>query len=364
MVALKAQIVTKGYGIGYEEMFSWVAKLDSIRTIFSWLLCWSCKSPTWKIWTPSGQSCSQLLHQFTKTYVEDMELLQFDVKMIFLHGDLEEEVYLATQGLWGTNKACRLVCRFIHNTKLRAEDDVHWANPSSLLVILGCFFLLSNKLCCSSSSSSGRIFSTSGSSSILYKLLAFLCLHWRTFIEYMRCGSHNFGRFTFHESANHPETAARRKSHWFKYNILYYTDQNAILHIHSIACILYKSILTVYTTTTHRTRAEEDSTRRATEDSDSSRRAIQILPGELKKIQILPEELKNNLPGELLRSATRSMEDSTRTAEVELEILFRGWAQQAGQRSEETTDVQILYSVAVTHFLTCAILLRLHLHKI
>jgi hypothetical protein len=35
MVALKAQIVTKGYGIGYEEMFSSVAKLDSIRTIFS-----------------------------------------------------------------------------------------------------------------------------------------------------------------------------------------------------------------------------------------------------------------------------------------------------------------------------------------
>lgn len=79
---------------------------------------------------------------------------------------------------------------------------------------------------------------------------------------------------------------------------------------------------------------------------------LKILPGELKKIQILPEELKNILPGELLRSATRSMEDSTRTAQVELEILFRGWAQQAGQRSEETTDVQMLYSVAVTHFLT------------
>lgn len=93
-----------------------------------------------------------------------MELLQFDVKTSFLHRDLEEEVYLVTRGLWGTNKACRLVCWFTHNTKLRAKDDIHWANRSPLLVVLGYFFLLCNKLvCCSSSSSSGRIFSTPGS---------------------------------------------------------------------------------------------------------------------------------------------------------------------------------------------------------
>ncbi len=88
----------------------------------------------------------------------------------------------------------------------------------------------------------------------------------------------------------------------------------------------------MYTTTTHRTRAEEDSTRRATENQaeellkilPGELKKIQILPEELQKIKILPEELKNILPGELLRSATRSMEDSTRTAEVELQILFRG----------------------------------------
>lgn len=277
-----------------------------------------------------------------------MELLQFDVKMSFLHRDLEEEVSLVTRGLWGTNEACRLVCWFTHNTKLGAKDDIHWANPSSLLVVLGFFFLLCNKLVCCSTSSSGRIFSTPGSfiyslQVACFPLLALNNFHklyallqpqlWQIYISWICESSWNCGR----------------KSHWFKYNILY-TDQNAILHIHSIACILYKSILTVYTTTTHRTRAEEDSTRRATENQaeellkilPGELKKIQILPEELQKIKILPEELKNILPGELLRSATRSMEDSTRTAEVELQILFRGWVQQAGQWSEEPTDVQML----------------------
>lgn len=122
------------------------------------------QKPMWKKW-----SCCSLMWRWD-----------------FCMGTWRRRFYLVTQCLWGTNKACRFICWFIHNTKLQAEDDIHWANPSSLLVVLGCFFLLCNKLvCCSSSSSSGRIFSTSGSSSILYKLLAFLCLCWRTFIDYV-----------------------------------------------------------------------------------------------------------------------------------------------------------------------------------
>jgi hypothetical protein len=125
----------------------------------------------------------------------------------------------------------------------------------------------------------------------------------------MCCGSHNFGRFTFHESADHPETAARGKSHRFKYHILYYTDQNAILHIHSIACILYKSILTVYTTTTHRTRADEDSTRRATEDSDSSRRTTQDSTRRAKEDSDSTRRAKEDSD-----STRRAKEHSTRRA--------------------------------------------------
>lgn len=64
----KARLVVKGYtqkkGVDFEEIFSPVVKMSSIRTILSLVACY------------------------------DLEVEQMDVKTAFLHGDLEEELYM------------------------------------------------------------------------------------------------------------------------------------------------------------------------------------------------------------------------------------------------------------------------------
>lgn len=64
----KARLVTKGYsqtsGIDYGESYAPTAKMDSIRTILA------------------------------IAAAEDTEILQFDVKTAFLHGELSEEIYM------------------------------------------------------------------------------------------------------------------------------------------------------------------------------------------------------------------------------------------------------------------------------
>jgi hypothetical protein len=64
----KARLVVKGFaqkkGIDFDEIFSPVVKMTSIRTILSLVV------------------------------VEDLHLEQLDVKTTFLHGDLEEDIYM------------------------------------------------------------------------------------------------------------------------------------------------------------------------------------------------------------------------------------------------------------------------------
>jgi hypothetical protein len=64
----KARLVVKGFaqkkGIDFNEIFSPVVKMTSIRTILSLMV------------------------------VEDLYLEQLDVKTTFRHGDLEEEIYM------------------------------------------------------------------------------------------------------------------------------------------------------------------------------------------------------------------------------------------------------------------------------
>jgi hypothetical protein len=64
----KARLVAKGYsqveGIDFHEIFSPVVKLVSIRTVFA------------------------------LTALLNLELEQLDVKTTFLHGDLDEEIYM------------------------------------------------------------------------------------------------------------------------------------------------------------------------------------------------------------------------------------------------------------------------------
>ena len=64
----KARLVVKGFaqnkGIDFDEIFPPIVKMTSIRTILSLVV------------------------------VEDFHLEQLDVKKTFLHGDLEEDIYI------------------------------------------------------------------------------------------------------------------------------------------------------------------------------------------------------------------------------------------------------------------------------
>ena len=82
----KARLVVKGFaqnkGIEFDEIFSPIVKMTSIRTILSLVM------------------------------VEDLHLEQLDVKKTFLHGDLEEEIYMQHPHGYEVKGKENLVCRF------------------------------------------------------------------------------------------------------------------------------------------------------------------------------------------------------------------------------------------------------------
>ena len=81
----KARLVVKGFaqkkGIDFDEIFLLVVKMTSIRNILSLVA------------------------------VEDLHLEQLDVKTAFLHGDLEEEIYMQQPQGYEVKGKENLVCR-------------------------------------------------------------------------------------------------------------------------------------------------------------------------------------------------------------------------------------------------------------
>ena len=81
----KARLVAKGYsqeeGVDYNEIFSPVVKHCSIRVLLA------------------------MVAQF------DMELVQLDVKTAFLHGNLNEEIYMSQPDGFQVNGKENLVCK-------------------------------------------------------------------------------------------------------------------------------------------------------------------------------------------------------------------------------------------------------------
>lgn len=80
-VRLVAKGYTQTYGVDYHETFSLVAKLNTVRVLLS--------------------LAANL----------DWLLYQFDVKNVFLHGDLQEEVYMDVPLGYTTSSKIKIVCK-------------------------------------------------------------------------------------------------------------------------------------------------------------------------------------------------------------------------------------------------------------
>ena len=81
----KTRLVAKGYtqtyGIDYQETFASVAKMNTVRVLLS----------------------------LATKYNWDLQ--QFDVKNVFLHGELDKEIYMEVSPGYDNNLAAHIVCK-------------------------------------------------------------------------------------------------------------------------------------------------------------------------------------------------------------------------------------------------------------
>ena len=96
----KARLVAKGYaqkeGIDYNEVFSLVVKHSSIRILLT------------------------MVAQF------DLELAQMDVKTAFLHGDLEEEIFMSQPDGFKLKEKDDLVCKLKKSLYSLKQSPRQW----------------------------------------------------------------------------------------------------------------------------------------------------------------------------------------------------------------------------------------------
>jgi hypothetical protein len=96
----KSSLVVKGFaqkkGIYFDEIFSPVFKMTSIRTILSLVA------------------------------VEDLHLQQLDVKRDFIHGDLEEEIYMHQPQWYEVKGNDNLVCKLNKRLYGLKQDSRQW----------------------------------------------------------------------------------------------------------------------------------------------------------------------------------------------------------------------------------------------
>ena len=97
---IKAMLVTKGYsqipGIDYNEVFSPVVKHSSIRTLLSIVA------------------------------MHDLELEQLDVKTEFLHGELEEDIYMEQPEGFVIPGKEKLVCKLKKSLYGLKQSPRYW----------------------------------------------------------------------------------------------------------------------------------------------------------------------------------------------------------------------------------------------
>ena len=119
----KARLVAKGYtqkyGIDYQETFSPVAKLNTVRVLLS-----------------PAANLNWSLHQF-------------DVKNAFLHGDLDEEVYMDIPPRYTTSSKTEVMCKL---------QKALYGLKQSLRTWFGQFSLAMRKYCFTQSNSVHTLF--------------------------------------------------------------------------------------------------------------------------------------------------------------------------------------------------------------